>query len=183
MNDGLPRGWTTASFMDVFDIQGGTQPPKKTFKYKPAEGYVRLLQIRDFGERPVPTFIPSKPTLKTCRKEDILIGRYGASVGRICTGMEGAYNVALTKVIVPEKFSRRYVFWLLQSPTFQGPLLEIERSAQNGFNKEDLAEIVLPLAPVAEQQRIAEKLKKLLDQVDTCQQRLAKIPTLLKRFR
>lgn len=169
--------------MDVFDIQGGTQPPKKTFKYEPTGGYVRLLQIRDFGARPLPTFVRSKTTLKTCRKEDILIGRYGASVGRICTGMEGAYNVALAKVIIPDRVSKYYVFWLLQSPTFQRPLLEIQRSAQDGFNKEDLAEIMLPLAPLAEQRRIVVKLEKLVDQVAACQQRLVKISTLLKRFR
>lgn len=183
MNNKLPPGWTVMSFMDVFDIQGGTQPPKKTFKYEPTDGYVRLLQIRDFGTKPQPTFVRSKTTLKTCRKEDILIGRYGASVGRICTGMDGAYNVALAKVIIPERFSKQYVFWLLQSPTFQKPLLEIQRSAQDGFNKEDLAEIMIPLAPLAEQRRIVAKLERLLGQVDACQKRLTKIPTLLKRFR
>lgn len=169
--------------MDVFDIQGGTQPPKSTFKYEPTNGYVRLLQIRDFGAKPVPTFIQRKPTLKTCQKDDVLIGRYGASIGRICTGMEGAYNVALAKVIMPEQFERRFVFHLLQSPLFQRPILDIERSAQDGFNKEDLAEIVLPVAPLAEQRRIVAKLETLLGKVDASQQRLAKIPVLLKRFR
>jgi len=169
--------------MAAFDIQGGTQPPKSTFKHEPTKGYVRLLQIRDFGEKPVPTFIQSKPTLKTCQKNDILIGRYGASIGRICTGMEGAYNVALAKVIIPEQIDRRFVFHILRSPFFQRPILDIERSAQDGFNKQDLAEIILPLAPLAEQRRIVAKLEKLLVQVDACLQRLEKMPTLLKRFR
>ena len=79
MTDDLPQGWTAASFMDVFDIQGGAQPPKSTFKYEPTDGYVRLLQIRDFGSKPVPTFIRKKPTVKTCKKDDVLIGRYGVA--------------------------------------------------------------------------------------------------------
>ena len=41
----------------------------------------------------------------------------------------------------------------------------------------------VPLAPLAEQRRIVAKLEKLLGKVDACQQRLAKIPVLLKRFR
>jgi type I restriction enzyme S subunit len=41
----------------------------------------------------------------------------------------------------------------------------------------------IPLAPLAEQRRIVAKLEKLLGQVDACQQRLEKMPTLLKRFR
>ncbi|MEO7676950.1 MAG: restriction endonuclease subunit S, partial [Verrucomicrobiota bacterium] len=46
-----------------------------------------------------------------------------------------------------------------------------------------IEELELPLAPLAEQRRIVAKLEKLLGKVDACQQRLAKIPVLLKRFR
>src|SRR5205807_6803743 len=104
-----------------FDIQGGTQPPKTRFIYEPRTGYVRLLQIRDFGDKPLPTYVPRNELLKTCRTEDILIGRYGASVGRICTGLEGAYNVALVKVIIPSILFRGFVHLLLQSDWFQRP--------------------------------------------------------------
>src|SRR5258708_38978933 len=121
--------------MDLFDIEGGTKPPKSTFVYAPQDGYVRLLQIRDFGERPVPTFIPDKGNLRKCNETDVLIGRYGASVGRICTGMKGAYNVALTKVIIPNLLDNRFVLFLLNSDLFQLPILKIDRSAQDGFNK------------------------------------------------
>jgi type I restriction enzyme S subunit len=74
--------------------------------------------------------------------------------------MEGAYNVALTKVAIPDEVDPRFAFFLLNSDAFQRPLLEIERSAQDGFNKEDLAEIRLSLAPLAEQRRIAEVLDR-----------------------
>ena len=40
-----------------------------------------------------------------------------------------------------------------------------------------------PSPPLAEQRRIVAKLETLLGKVDACQQRLAKIPILLKRFR
>jgi restriction endonuclease S subunit len=41
----------------------------------------------------------------------------------------------------------------------------------------------VPLAPLAEQRRIVANLETLLGRVDASQQRLAKIPVLLKRFR
>jgi type I restriction enzyme S subunit len=169
--------------MQLFEMQGGTQPPKSEFRYEPTDGYIRLLQIRDFGEKPVPTYVRQKATLKTCKANDVLVGRYGASVGRICTGMEGAYNVALTKVVIPNEVDRRFVYFLLNSDAFQSPLLDIERSAQDGFNKEDLEEIELPLPPLAEQRRIVAKLEGLLTKVSTTQQRLSRVPGLLKRFR
>lgn len=44
----LPNGWIICKFGDLFDIKGGTQPPKSEFSQQPQPGYVRLLQIRDF---------------------------------------------------------------------------------------------------------------------------------------
>jgi len=41
----------------------------------------------------------------------------------------------------------------------------------------------LPLPPIKEQHRIVSRLDELLPKVDTCNQRLEKIPTILKRFR
>ena len=89
---------------DVCDFQGGTQPPKNVWKKEYVDGYIRMLQIRDFTqpEKDNVEYIPFKKTLKTCESDDVLIGRYGASVGKICTGLSGAYNVALVKTI-PDK--------------------------------------------------------------------------------
>ena len=182
-DDELPDGWVLKSFMDVFDIEGGTQPPKSTFVYEPQPNYVRLLQIRDFGERPYPTYISDEKKLKKCVETDILVGRYGASVGRICTGLKGAYNVALTKVIIPNEVDRRFVFFLLQSNFFQEPILEIERSAQNGFNKGDLESIYLPIPPLAEQQRIVARVEVLLTNVNAAHDRLSRVPLIMKKFR
>ena len=36
------------SLTDICDFQGGTQPPKDEWIDQPAQGYVRMLQIRDF---------------------------------------------------------------------------------------------------------------------------------------
>ena len=181
--DELPDSWAKVGFTEVFDIQGGTQPPKSTFVYEPTDGYVQLLQIRDFGTRPVPTFIRDAKGLKKCGKEDVLIARYGASLGRILTGLEGAYNVAMAKVTIPPEIDRRFTFYLLNSDAFQNPLMLVSRSAQNGFNKEDLAKFQLPIAPLAEQKRIADKLEAVLGRVDACRARLDRVPALLKRFR
>ena len=40
--------WKNVKLGEVCDFKGGSQPPKKEFVYKPKEGYVRFLQIRDF---------------------------------------------------------------------------------------------------------------------------------------
>ena len=183
MEKKLPENWTLISFTSIFDINGGTQPPKSEFIYEDKEGYIRLLQIRDFGLKPVPTYIPNTGKLRTCKKSDVLIARYGASIGRILTGMEGAYNVAIAKVKIPKGIEKRYVFWLLNSPVFQDLITSFQRTAQNGFNKNDLANIFIPLPPLPEQKRIVAKLDELFGHLELIQAGLARIPALLADLR
>lgn len=175
--------WCSVKFTDILDVQGGTQPPKSQFISEPKEGYVRLLQIRDFGKKPVPTYIPDTRKLKKCSKDNVLIGRYGASLGRICTNMAGAYNVALAKVLIPSEVSTSFIKYYLLSELFQEPLRLLSRSAQNGFNKDDLATFNFVLPPLAEQKQISVELDELLAQVESIKNRLDAIPTILKRFK
>lgn len=179
MKNKLPPSWLEIPFMEILDIQGGTQPPKTNFIYEPRDGYIRLLQIRDFGKKPIPTYVPLSNTLKTCEEDDILIARYGASIGRIVTGMTGAYNVALAKVVVPEQFNRKYFLYLLKSDIFQKTILSTRRSAQDGFNKNDLQNIILPIPPILEQARIADKMDLIFKKLDTVHSKEINIPGIL----
>src|SRR5206468_1069055 len=103
---------------------------------------------------------------------------------RICTGLDGAYNVALAKLIFPrDLLEKDYLRYLFLGPWFREKVSQNSRSCQTGFNREDVEDISFPIAPLAEQRRIVAKLEKLLGKAGTCQQRLTKIPILLKRFR
>jgi hypothetical protein len=94
--NGLPAGWMWTGLGSILDFKGGSQPPKSTFIYVPNKGYIRLLQIRDFGDNEVSTFIKKVFASKICVSEDVLIARYGASLGSTLTGMSGIYNVAMS---------------------------------------------------------------------------------------
>ena len=164
----LPSEWRWEYFTDILNIQGGTQPPSQCFKDERLDGYVRLVQIRDFETDAHATFIPASNTLKYCERSDILIARYGAAVGRICSGMSGAYNVALAKVVKKDSsVFTVYLRFLLKSDYFQQPLLASSgRSAQAGFNKGDLSVIALPIPPAPEQKAIAHILGTLDDKIE-----------------
>lgn len=190
MENNLPKGWTLKKMLEVVDYEGGSQPPKKQFIYQPKKGYVRLLQIRDFGKNPFPTYIPDSKRLKRVNENDLLIARYGGStsekdsLGRVCSGLAGAYNVALAKLIFSEKeLDKRYVKYLFMGPWFRDAVSENSRSCQKGFNRDDLNDIVFPIAPLKEQERIADKLDVLLAKVKDAQSRLDTIPMILNRFR
>lgn len=180
----LPKHWREIPLGDFAQVQGGSQPPKKVFVFEPKHGFVRLLQIRDFGNKPVPTYVPENRVTKFCKRDDVLIARYGASLGRIVTGMEGAYNVALAKVIAdPAVIERRYLFYMLQTPTFQTPLHMISRSAQNGFNTGEIYPIRFPIAPLAEQRRIVARIEELFSRLDAGVAALRHAKAQLQRYR
>jgi type I restriction enzyme S subunit len=177
----LQEGWKHFNFTDFLDIQGGAQPPKRDFIHEPKEGYIRLVQIRDFTSADYAVYIPESKKWRTFDENDILIGRYGASVGRICRGLKGVYNVALAKVIYPKDLiDGDYLYYLLKSEDFQQPLTHISRTAQAGFNKEDLSSIRLPLPPLEEQKRIVDSIKSLLGKVERTRSILNETMALLE---
>ena len=158
--------WVKIKLGDISSLQGGTQPPKNTFIYEPSDGYIRLLQIRDFKSDDKAVYIPIDKKNKTCKEEDILIGRYGASVGKICTGKAGAYNVALMKATSDERLARKYYLYYLKSELFQKKLISVSiRGAQNGFNKEGIYNFEVPVPPIEEQKEIVEILDQAFESI------------------
>jgi type I restriction enzyme S subunit len=165
----MTDSWKTASLGDVCGFEGGSQPPKSQFVHHEKPGYVRFLQIRDFGSDKNITYIPKSKKNRQCVENDILIGRYGASVGKILTNKAGAYNVALMKTIPNlEVLDRSWFYNYLISNEFQGHLLKVaDRSAQAGFSKDDIYNFPVPVPPLPEQQRIVGILDEAFEGVAT----------------
>ena len=144
----------------VCGFQGGTQPPKSTFVSTPTYNHVRLLQIRDFKSDDFVTFVSTKYNLRYVEECDILLARYGASVGKVFTGKKGAINVALMKANPDEKLVfKPFLFYFLQSAMVQSYLKGLGgRSAQAGFNRSEIGRINFSLPPLPEQRAIASVL-------------------------
>lgn len=167
----LPAGWEFSRFSEVLDFQGGSQPPKSRFATQSKPNYVQLIQIRDLGPNPQPVYVPRDSVSKFCSSHDIMIGRYGASVGKVFWGKDGAYNVALIKLINDcGIYANEFLFYLMVSPLGQSYFLGISRSAQDGFSKNDIANCIVPIPPLAEQHRIVEKVDELMALCDRLEQ-------------
>ena len=90
----IPKDWEGLKIGDIVKFEGGAQPPKSEFKSVNEEGYVRLIQIRDYKSDNYITFIPENLARKFCDETDVMIGRYGPPIFQILRGIKGAYNVA-----------------------------------------------------------------------------------------
>ena len=156
----IPSSWCWVRHNELFDISGGSQPPKSSFVEFPKKGYIRLYQIRDYGPNPQPVYIPISSASKISQKGDILLARYGASLGKVFYAEDGAYNVAIAKVIPQydgELIYKPYIYLYYCSSIYQKEIKDRSRCVQAGFNKEDLNSLLFPLPPYEEQVRIVER--------------------------
>ncbi|EHR40709.1 restriction endonuclease subunit S [Alishewanella jeotgali] len=154
--------WPVVELGSVVSFIGGSQPPKSEFKYEAQDGYVRLLQIRDYKSDDNLTYIPAKSTKKFCSKDDVMIGRYGPPVFQILRGLEGAYNVALMKAQPSELVDKDYLYYFLKQEKLFRLIdgLSQRTAGQSGVDMDALKAYPMILPPVAEQKRIAAILDK-----------------------
>lgn len=127
----------------------------------------------------------SKSTKNRFAKGDVLYGKLRPYLNKVVLADADGY---CTTEIIPIKptaaTNNRFVFHWLKHPSFVGYATEVS----HGLNMPRLGtdagkNAPFVLAPLAEQERIADKLDALLARVDACRERLDRVPSILKRFR
>ena len=148
---------------DVCIFEGGSQPPKTTFKYSPQEGYIRLIQIQDYRREDMAVYIPIELARRFCKKDDVMIGRYGPPVFQILRGLDGAYNVALMKAYPKdnEVLDTGFLFYLLQEESIQSAVInQSQRSAgQTGVVKDFIEKLDIDLPDIDRQHRLVTEIE------------------------
>ena len=156
--------WKEYKFSDVVNIVGGSQPPKSDFRSEYQDGYIRLIQIRDYKSDSHIVYIPKDKAKRFVNATDVMIGRYGPPIFQILRGLEGAYNVALMKAEPRDQLiDQEYLYWFLQNYKIYNYIESgSDRTAgQSGVNKKHLEAYPILLPPIEEQQNIVKKIVKL----------------------
>ncbi|EPM5537316.1 restriction endonuclease subunit S [Vibrio cholerae] len=186
----LPKGWVVASLDDITsDVSYGV-----TAKSDPIEGDLKLLRITDIQDNKVDwSSVPyctyeTKYESSRLQDNDIVVARTGATVGKsflIENAVENSvYASYLIRLRLAEGTLPKYLACFLHTPSYWQQVSEQKAGiGQPNVNGTKLKTLKLPLAPLAEQTRIVEKLDEVLAQVDTIKARLDGIPAILKRFR
>ena len=193
----LPKGWEATMLNELLiSLESGSRPKggvRGIKKGTPSIGgeHLKYDGTFDFSSlKYVPEEFANAMTKGHIQTADILIVKDGATTGKT-SFVDGSFpfkeafvneHVFIcrpSKLIEP-----RFLFRFLMSKDGQDRILEnFQGSAQGGINLSFASNTEIPLAPLNEQRRIVAKLEKLLHRVDTCKERLEKIPAILKRFR
>ena len=187
----LPKAWAVVSLAEIAsDISYGFTDKATMQPVGP-----KFLRITDIQEGRV-----NWSSVPHCRSRDGAIGQYSLKAGDIVFARTGAttgksfliescpieavFASCLIRVRIHTGFCVALVAYFFRSADYWQQITEnLSGSAQPSCNASKLALLSVPVAPFAEQQRIAAKLDSLLARVHACQQRLDKIPKLLARFR
>ncbi|WP_270804949.1 restriction endonuclease subunit S [Aeromonas sp. QDB66] len=172
----IPEDWALLTIDDIASFSGGAQPAKTFFSSKPKDGYIRLIQIRDYKTSEYETYIPETLARKLCSEYDIMIGRYGPPIFQILKGIRGAYNVALIKAEPKKLIEREYLFYYLKTDKLFSlmDMLSQRSSGQTGVELPALKAYPIPLPPKQEQTAIANVLSDSDALIGALEQLIAK---------
>lgn len=179
----IPSDWILKTIGDEVKFEGGAQPPKEYFINEEKEGYIRLIQIRDYKTDNYLTYIPIDMARKFCTEDDIMIGRYGPPIFQILKGIKGAYNVALLKAIPNEKIlNKEYTRYFLSTEKLFKLIdrLSQRTSGQTGVDMEALNNYLIPIPPLKEQEEIVAVLSTVDSQIGDTEKLIEKSKELKK---
>jgi type I restriction enzyme S subunit len=178
---GLPISWQTVSLEQICNIVMGQSPDSSTYNDE-GNGLPFFQGKAEFGRfHPIVRKWCTDPK-KVAEQGDILLS---------IRAPVGPSNVASEKCIIGrglaalraiEPVHQEYIFHLIRK--FE-PWLGQQGTGSTfkAVSGEFVRSIEVPLAPINEQKRIADKLDAVLARVDACRDRLDRIPAILKRFR
>ena len=183
----LPSGWSRAK---IGDVRSKTEQvdPKGRGKFV----YIDIGSV-DRGRKVIynPQVVygsnaPSRAR-KLVKSGDTLVSLTRPNLNSVClVGEEYDGQIASTgfDVLRLDGFDARWIYYIVRTKGFvdkmsglvQGALYPAIRSA-------DVDSFEIPVAPVNEQRRIADKLDRVLARVDAANEHLSRVGPLLKRFR
>ncbi|MGF1489342.1 MAG: restriction endonuclease subunit S, partial [Prochloraceae cyanobacterium] len=185
----LPIGWIETSLQTVGQWCSGGTPSRKESKYFGKGIYwIKSGDLLDDVIIKVQEQITQlgldNSSAKLLPVDTISMAMYGATIGKLgILSFPAATNQACANVIPnKELVNVKYLFYYLLSER-KNLINKGQGGAQPNISQQIIKAHPVKIAPLNEQQRIVAKLEKILAKINTCQQRLERIPTILKRFR
>lgn len=184
----MPTGWVKVQLGELLnDIVGGGTPSKANTSY--FQGNIPFMTVKDMHARFIEdtqdhiTQEALEDSASTLIPADTLVVASRMSLGKIARPrVATAINQDLKALFLHEEVDKTYVeyAWRANESRIQGMGTG---TTVKGIRLEDIRRLEVPLAPSAEQVRIASLLDNLQARINGCQRGLSNVPALLKRFR
>jgi type I restriction enzyme S subunit len=183
----LPSSWTETSLGDVTnDCLQKVPAEDKTFLYIDIASVDREKKLISSPQKLLGKDAPSRAR-KLIHEGDVLVSMTRPNLNAVAIVPEElAGHIASTgfDVLRAAEIDPRWVFYTVRSTRFIERMEELVQGAlYPAVRGKDIRSYEIPLAPLPEQKRIADKLDSVLARVDACRDRLDRLPALLKRFR
>lgn len=178
MEKQLPKNWTSISLKSVVHSSKGKKPIRlEEFNF---DGSLPYMDIKALEFNIIKQYADIKSS-KLFSRGDVAIVWDGARSGWVSKANSGAIGSTIC-ALTPIKINENYLYYYLLD---QYPFIN---SKARGVGIPHVDPILLwslefPLPPLAEQERIAEKLDALFGQLDSVRGAMSRIPTLLANLR
>ncbi|OSX88000.1 restriction endonuclease subunit S [Bacillus mycoides] len=171
----IPGNWRWTKLNFIAEWGSGGTPKSTVPEYY--NGDIPWLVIGDLNDdvvyqsaRTITELGLKNSSAKHVEKGSILIAMYG-SIGKLgIAGVDCATNqaIAFTKQYY-KNIERKYLFFYLLS--IRNRLLSLGKGGtQQNISQTVLKDVIIPLPPLSEQKRIAEKVERLLNKIDEAKQ-------------
>jgi type I restriction enzyme S subunit len=183
----LPSGWSIVALSDVCKLPEQLIPhADKVLTYIDITSIDRALKKVSKPQQLLGADAPSRAR-KLVEKGDVLVSMTRPNLNAVALiGDQHDGCIASTgfDVLKPIEVDPRWIFSAVRSISFVNAMCsKVQGALYPAVKSADIREYEIPLPPLAEQNRISQKLDELLTQVDTLKARIDGIPALLKRFR
>ena len=172
----IPDNWRWVQLGDITGIYGGKRIPagRKLSDVDTGYKYIRVADMNDFTvELDNIKYVPEDifPQIKNyiINKEDLYITVAGTigKIGYIPEELDGANLTENANKIVFNNLNKMWLFYVLKSPVVQQQIEDmITRVGQPKLAIKRIVNILIPLPPIEEQQRIVEKIEELFVKID-----------------
>ncbi|RKV18835.1 restriction endonuclease subunit S [Helicobacter pylori] len=163
LNRLIPNDFEVKTLGELITWISGSQPPKSCHIYEHKEGYIRFIQNRDYSSNDYVTYIPISKNNKICYQYDIMMDKYGEA-GSVRFGLQGAYNVALSKISVLDQSMQEYIRSYLNSKPIKKYLSNAcMASTRASLNENHIYSLMLPIPPI----NLLQKYEKIAKNIIT----------------
>lgn len=186
----LPEGWTRAPLSEVTVDVPNAKPeaePSRMFRYIDIGGVDnkshRVISVKEFSGKEAPS-----RARRPVQVGDVLFSNvrtYLRNIVMVSSDMPADLcSTGFTVLRTNGAIDPRFLFYAVLTDTFIEEVSETQTGSQYPATSDrHVRAMPIPVPPLAEQTRIADRIEALLQDVDAARDRLAKVPGILKRFR